>query len=124
MEGDFQYWDLSLQCVMWWWHLEFKEYVPQLTTTFGWSVKIKSVQELEWDSTSVGSDITSWKLRKDVSASKYVPSIVVLSSFNQDEDLVLKSPRIMVNKELVEAVILRSSPKSDTNLVLSWVGDL
>ena len=94
--------------------LEFKEEcVPQLTTKFGWSVKIKSIQELEWGSRCVGSDISWWKLCKDVSASKCVSSIFVLSLFHQDKDLALKSPRIMVNKELVEAVLLRSSSMSD-----------
>ena len=45
MEGDIQYWDytISLHCVIWWWDSEFKECVPQLTTKFGWSVKIKSI---------------------------------------------------------------------------------
>ena len=53
---------------------------------------------------------------------KDVPSIV-LSSFNQNEDLALKSPRIMVSKELVEIVLLRSSSKSDrrfSNIILAW----
>ena len=108
--------------------MEFKEEcVPQLASTFGWSVKIKSVQELEWGSRCVGSDIIWWKLCKDVSGSKCVPYVVVLSSFHQDEDLALKSPRIMVNKELVEAVLLWSWSKSDrnfSNLVLPWLGDL
>ena len=37
------------KCVVWWWHMEFKEeYVPQLTTKFGWSVKIKSVGAPWW----------------------------------------------------------------------------
>ena len=51
---------------------------------------------------------------KDISASKCVPSGVVLSSFHQDEDQALtKSPRTMVNKDLVEKVLLQSSSKSD-----------
>ena len=76
-------------------------------------MKIKSIQEIEWGSRCVGSDISWWKLWKDVCASKVVPFAVVLPSFHQDENLALKSPRIMVNKELVEAVLLRSSSKSD-----------
>ena len=66
------------------------------------------------------------KVVQGLSASKCVPS-VVLSSFHQDEDLVLKSSRIMVNKKMVEAVLLWSSSKSDrkfSNLVLSCRGDL
>ena len=108
--------------------LEFKEEcVPQLTTKFGWSVKIKSIKELEWGSRCVASDVIWWKFFKYVSASKFVPSAVVLSSFHQDGDLALKSFRVMVNKELFEVVLLRSSSKSDKkfwNLVLSWLGNL
>ena len=50
---------------------------------------------------------------EDVSASKCVLSAVVLSSFHQDEDLALKSPRIKIKRELVETVLLRRSSKSD-----------
>ena len=96
--------------------MEFKEKcLPQLTTKFGWSMKIKSIQELEWGSTCMGSDITWWKLSKDVNSSKCVTSVVVLYSFHQDEDLALKSPRIMINKELVEAILLKSSSELDRN---------
>ena len=119
---------LSLQWVIWWWHLVFKvECVPQLTTKLGWLVKIKSIQELELDSMCVGSDISWSKLCNDVRASKCVPSVVVLSSFHQDEDLALKSPKIIVNKELDEAVLLETSSKPDikfSNSISSWPGDL
>ena len=51
---------------------------------------------------------------KDISASNCVPSGIVLSSFDQDEDQALiKSPRTMVNKDLVEIVLLQSLSKSD-----------
>ena len=87
--------------------MEFKEAcVPQLTTKFGWSVKIKSVQELDWGSRCAGSDISWWKLYKEIWVSTYVPSAVILCFFHQDDDLALKSPRIWVNKELDEAVLL------------------
>ena len=72
--------------------------VPQLTTKFGWSVKIKSVQELDWGSRCVGSDISWWKLYKDVSA-------LFCLFFHQDNDLALNSHRIVVNKVLDEAVL-------------------
>ena len=49
---------------------------------FGWSVKTKSIQELEWVGRYVGSDISWWKFCKDGSASKCVPSAVVISSFH------------------------------------------
>ena len=79
-------------------------------------MKIKSIQELELGTMFVGSDINSSKLCNDVRASKCVPSVVVLSSFHQDEDLALKLPKIIVNKELDEVVLLKSSSKSDSNV--------
>ena len=90
-------------------------------------MKIKSIQELELDSICVGSYISWSKLGNDVRASKCVPSVAVLSSFHQVEDLALKSPNIIVNKQLDEAVLLKSSSKSDrklSNSILSWLGDL
>ena len=79
-------------------------------------MKIKSIHELELDSMCMGSDISWSKLCNDVSASKCVPSVVVLSSFHQVEDLALTSSKIIVNKELDEAVLLKSSSKSDRKL--------
>ena len=55
----------------------------------------------------VGSDKSWLKLCKNVKASKYVPSAVVLSSFHQDENLALMSPRVIANKDLDEAVLLK-----------------
>ena len=82
---------LSLQCVICWWHLELKEEcVLQLTTKFGRSVKIKAIQELEWGIRCVISDISSWKLCKDGSTSKYVPSAVVLSRQRSDVKITKK----------------------------------
>ena len=75
----------------------------------------------------VSSDISWSKLYNDVSASKCVRSVLVLSSFHQVGDLALKSPKIIVNKELDEAVLLTTSSKSDrklSNSILSWLGDL
>ena len=107
---------LSLQWVIWWWHLVFKvECVPQLTTKLGWLVKIKSIHELKVDSMCVGSDISWSKLCNDVRASKYVLSVVVLSSFHQDENLALKSPKI---KKLDATVLLQSYSRSTIN----WYG--
>ena len=37
----------------------------------------------------------------------------VLSFFHQEDDLALKSPRIIVNKELDGAVLLKTLSKSD-----------
>ena len=89
-----------------------------------WLVKVKSIQELELDSMCVGFDMSWWKLCNDVGASKCVPSVVVLSSFHQVKDLALKSPKIVVNEKLDEAVWLKSSSNSDrkfANSVLSCV---
>ena len=76
-------------------------------------MKNKSIQELEWDSMCVGSDISWSKLCKGLRSSKCVPSAVVLSSLPQEEYIASKSPRIIVNKELDEAVLHKSSSKSD-----------
>ena len=76
-------------------------------------MKIKSIQELDWGSRCVGFDTSWWKLYKDIRASKCVPSAVVLSFFYQDDDLVLKSSRIVVHKDLDEEILLKNSSKSD-----------
>ena len=71
----------------------------------------------------MGSDISWWKLCMDLSASKYVPfKYAVLFSFYQDQNLALMSPRIMVNKELLELILLRSSSKSDGRFSNSGLG--
>ena len=76
--------------------MEFKEKcVLHLTAKFAWSVKINSIKDLERGSRCMGSDISWWKLCKDVSASKCVTSVVVLSSFHQDKDLTLRSDLII-----------------------------
>ena len=51
-------------------------------------------------------------LCKDVRAFKFV----VLSLFHQDENLALKRPTIIVNKELNEAILLNNSSY--------WIRDL
>ena len=57
----------------------------------------------------MGSDISLSELCNDVKASKCISSVVVLSSFHQDEDLALKSPKIIGNKELDEAVLFKNT---------------
>ena len=61
----------------------------------------------------MGSDLSWSKLCNDVRASKCVSSVVVLSSFQHDEDLALKSLNIIVDKELDEVFLLKSLSKSD-----------
>ena len=110
------------------WHLWFREEcVPLSTTKFDWSVKIKSMQEVEVGRRWVGSDMSWWKPCKDVRASRRAPSTVVLSFFHQEEDLALKSPRIIVKRELDDAVVFKMSSKFDknsSNSAVLWLGDL
>ena len=90
-------------------------------------MKIKSIQELEWGGMCVGSNVGWSQSCNDVGVSNYEPFPVVLSSFHQEKDLALKSPKIIGNKELDEAVLLKSSSKSDRkfpNSALSWPRDL
>ena len=71
-------------------HLGFRvECVAVSTTKCNWSVKIKSVQEVEVGRRWVGSDMSWWKPCKDVRASRCAPSTVVLSFFHQEEYLAL-----------------------------------
>ena len=52
---------LCLQWINWQWQFGWKdEWTPESTTNLGWSVKIKSVQESDWGSIHVGSDISCW----------------------------------------------------------------
>ena len=75
----------SLLYVICWWHLGFRvECVPLLTTKFDWSVKIKSIQEIEGGRRWAGSDMSWWKPFKDVRPSRRAPSTVVLSFFHQE----------------------------------------
>ena len=119
---------LSLQYVNWWWHLGFRdECAPLSTTKFDWSAKIKLIQEVEVGRRWVGSDMGWWKQCKDVKASRRAPSTVVLSFFHQKEDLALKSPRIIMKRELDDAVVFKMSSKLDktsSNSAVFWPGDL
>ena len=60
-------------------------------------------------------------------ASRHAPSTVFLSFFHQEEDLALKSPRILVKGELDDTVVLRMFSKFDKKSSYSvalWLGDL
>ena len=97
------------------------------TTKFDWSVKFKSTQEVEVGRRWVGSDMSWWKPYKDVRASGRAPCTVVLSFFHQKEDLALKSLRIIVKRELDDAVVFKMSLKFDknsSNSAVFWLGDL
>ena len=61
-----------------------------------------------------------------VEESSYVLSMVVLSLVHQNDDLAVKSSK-MVNKELHRLVSLKTFSKFDkkfSNLKLPWIGDL
>ena len=65
---------------------------PEIADRFGWSRKIKSMHKelcfFKW----VGSFIICWNPLRDVNESNFVPSVVLMLSDNQEEDLTLKSP--------------------------------
>ena len=107
--------------------MEFRdEYVPLSTTKFGWSVKFKSIQDVEVGGRWEGSDMNWWKPCKDVRVSRRVLSAVVSSFFCLKEDLALKSPKIVVEREFDDAVVFEMSLKFDKYSLKSmsfWVGD-
>ena len=74
----------------------------------------------------VGCDSSWWKPWTVVRDSSCVPFIIVFSLVHQTEDLTLKSPKSMVNKELPEVVSLKTSKfdQKFSNSKLSWLGDL
>ena len=119
---------LSLKYVIWWLHLGFRDECVQLSTTkFDWSVKNKSMQEVEVGRRWVGSVMSWWKSCEDVRASRRAPSTVVLSFFHQKADVALMSPGIIGKRELDDAVVFKMSSKFDknsSNLAVFWHVDL
>ena len=63
----------------------------------------------------VGCDISWWNSSTLVKNSSYAPSIIVLSLVHQTEDLALKSPQVMVNRELHKVVSLKLSQNLTKN---------
>ena len=74
------------------------------------------MQEVEVRRRWVCSDMRWSKQFKDVKASRHVPSTVVLSFFLQRKDLVLKSPEIVVKRELDDALVFKIFSKFEKNL--------
>ena len=62
------------------------------------------MQDEDWGSRWVGCDISWWNPSTLVRDSSCVSSVVALSSVHQTEDLALKSPKIIVNKPLLEVL--------------------
>ena len=44
--------------------------------------------------------------------------------FHRDDEMVLKSPRIIVTKELMKQFCLSKFDRESSNLTLPWLGDL
>ena len=85
----------NFQNVIWWWQFLWSEgWTPLLTTKFGWSVNIRSMQAEEVRSRWVGWDINWCKPWIVVKEWILEPSYVVISSKHQDLDRPLKSPSI------------------------------
>ena len=86
---------LHLQQVIQWWHLGCKErWTPPSTIKFGWSVKIRSIQDDEFGRRCVESDINCCNPYGIASDSVWGPLRDVISSHHHDLDLALKSPSI------------------------------
>ena len=84
-----------MQNIIWWWQfLQSEGRAPLLTTKFGWSVNIRSMQVEEVGSRWVGWDINWCKPWVVVNEPILEPSYVVISSKHQDLDRALKSPSI------------------------------
>ena len=98
MVEDKRYWDQILieQLGVGKWGVKIYEILigwnPEIADRFGWSRKIKSMHKelclFKW----VGSFIICWNPLRDVNESNFVPSVVLMLSDNQEEDLTLKSP--------------------------------
>ena len=101
--------------------------MPEFTERFGWSVKIKSVQEKLLVFVCVGLFINWWNPFEEVRESNFEPSVVLMSLCHHKEDLALKSPVIADKGGLCLLMSLKSFSKLDKNKLnslLFWVGEL
>ena len=93
----------------------------------GWSVKIKSIQDDVWGSTWVGSEINYLKPYVVVRESICVPCKVAMYSEHQSGDLALESPKMIVNWNFEQSILISKSSKPDKKVSNSeglWLGDL
>ena len=100
--------------------------MPLITAKFGWSVKIRSIHDVELGGKWAGSEISCWKPCTVIRDSICVPSWDLTSSGHYDLDLALKSPSIIVKEGLDCLIWFRSLSKLDknsSNAVLDWFGD-
>ena len=115
----------NLQSVIWWRWLE--GWVSHSVTWLGWSVKIKSIQHSDWGSIWLWSGINCIKPCVVVRESICVTYKLAMSLDYHSVDLALKSPKIIVNWDFKQSMLLRkfSKPdKKDSNSEVLWLGDL
>ena len=100
-------------------------WISELTDKFGWSVKIKSMQEelclFRW----IGLFIICWNALQDVNESNFVPSVVLMSPHYQEEDLALKSPVTKVKygfRWLISRIIFSKIQQKLVKFIISLTG--
>ena len=80
-------------CTIRWWQLGCKDaWITEFTDKFGWSVKIKWIQQEMFVCTCGGSFINWENPFEDVSEYNFDPSKVLMSLDQQEEDLELSRP--------------------------------
>ena len=93
----------------------------------GWSIKIKSVQDNDLGSIWVGSEINCLKSCVVVRESICVSCKVAISSDYHSGDLTLKSPKMIINRDFEQSMLLNKSSKPDkknSNSEVLWLGHL
>ena len=93
----------NLQWIIWWGQLACKwEWTPLSITKLGWSIKIKSMQEEDWERICVGSVISWWSPWDEETDSRSISSVVEISPCHWKFDLQLKSPSISLKAGLLK----------------------
>ena len=112
---------------MCWWQFGFNdEWTPESIERHGFSVKIRSIQEVVFVCICVGLFISWENPFEEDNASNFDPSLVLISLDYQDWHLALKSPVIIDNSRLWLFISLASFQRLDKNesiLLLLWLGE-
>ena len=112
---------------MCWWQFGFNdEWIPESIERHGFSVKIRSIQEVVFVCICVGLFISWENPFEEDNASNFDPSLVLISLDYQDWHLALKSPVIIDNSRLWLFISLASFQRLDKNesiLLLLWLGE-
>ena len=88
---------MKLEWTIWWWHFGYNDaWTPEFTDNFGWSIKIKSIQEELLVCKWVGSFINWENPFADVNESNFSHSEVLMSSDQHHDVLALKLSVIKV----------------------------